>query len=377
MSIFVTRKQTKRIKDYEYQPFLSIIIPTYNEEKVIANRIGNLLLQDYPPDKFEIIVVDSGSKDNTIKISKELEKQHSKLKVIEEGRRNGKASAINLGKQFAKGDIVLVTDANDTFNESALTEIAPHFKNPRVGAVGGRFILKNIENDLVNSSSFYWDIESIMRRGESEFDSACSFHGEINAWRKNIVEADTNSLTEDLDMAIQIRKKGYKIVYEPKAVAYEAGPTTTKEQIIQKKRTMIGTIQSFIKFKKYFWLPSDKYSGIIYPSHKTLQIFSPFFLIGTLLTLLLLLALSELFVLTVYTLITIIIFALSLIIIRRQIAKMGLTNNDNNIKKSASFNPINIAKYVFLHEFIILLAWNDYLKKKYAVTWQKAETTRT
>jgi len=125
-------------KDYSYQPYMTIIVPAYNEEQVIKRRIENLLCQDYPEDKFEIIVIDSGSTDYTSKIAKGFEKDNSNVRVIEEGARKGKASAINLGKSYARGEIILVTDANTIFDANALREIAPHFKNPKIGAVGGR-----------------------------------------------------------------------------------------------------------------------------------------------------------------------------------------------------------------------------------------------
>ncbi len=369
------KNNKKTAKDYSFEPFVSIIVPTYNEEKVIVGRINNLLSQNYPSDKFEIIIVDSDSKDNTLILAKELGEKHTNVKVVEEGERRGKASAINLGKRVAKGEIVLVTDANDVFNDNALREIVPHFKNLRIGAVGGYFILTNSSNELVSASSFYWDIESLMRRGESVFDSACTFHGEINAWRKDIIDADPGSLTEDLDMAIRIRKRGFKIVYEPNAIAYEAGPSNAKEQIIQKKRTTLGTIQSFFKFKSYLWFPRDKYSGLIYPSHKTLQIFSPFLLIGVITTLLFSLVLQELIASMIYILITGALFLISLFILNQALTDIKATNTQRSDRTSSN-HIFNILKYVLLHELIILLAWKDYILKRYSVTWQKAETTR-
>jgi len=247
----ITRNRKASPKDYAFQPFISVVIPTYNEEKSIVPRIENILGQDYPGDKYEIIVVDSGSTDTTAQSVQKNFSQNHRVKLAQEGCRRGKASAINTAKGIAKGDIILVTDANTLFEKNVLSEIGPHFKNTRVGAVGGRLILSNVDDRLVASSSFYWDIESLLRAAESKLDSACLFHGEINAWRKNLVTANTSSLSEDLDMAIKIRKQGYKIIYEANAVAYEPGPETAREQIIQKKRTALGTIQTIFKHIKY------------------------------------------------------------------------------------------------------------------------------
>lgn len=371
----VNKKHKPPDNDYSYRPFISIIVPAYNEGTVIRRRIENLISQDYPGDKFEIIVVASGSTDDTPEIAREFEKDTSNVKVLEEDRRMGKASAINLGKSQAKGEIILVTDANTLFEENVLKEIAPHFKNPETGAVGGRFVLSNVENALLRASSFYWEIESLIRRGESILDSACLFHGEINAWRKDIIEADTGSLAEDLDMAIRIRRQGFRIVYEPGAVAYEAGPATRKEQIIQKKRTTIGTIQGFFKHKRYLWLPKDRYSGIIFHSHKTLQVFSPFLLLGALAVLIALLVLGKFVTPIACILATVIVFTVLLRLLTGEISDIR-DPSDSCGEEALPINLFGILSYVFLHEYIILLAWKDYIIKNYSVPWEKVESTR-
>lgn len=375
--VLIYKKRKRRLSDkgYSYQPFISIIIPAYNEEQVIKRRIENLLSQDYPKDKFEIIAIDSGSTDTTLEIAKGFEKNNSNVRVLEEGERKGKASAINLGKSYAKGEIILVTDANTVFDMNVLREIAPHFRNPKIGAVGGRFILSNVESELVRASSYYWELESLVRRGESALDSACLFHGEINAWRKDVVEADTSSLAEDLDMAIKIRRQGYKIVYEPNAIAYEAGPITKREQIVQKKRATIGTIQSFFKHKRYLWFPGDKYSGFIFPSHKTLQILSPYLLLGVLAMFIALLALGKFAISIAYILGVGALFSLSLTVLNRELSGTRTTHNPA-VKSILSSDLLNILSYVLLHEYIILLAWKDFVFGNYAVVWEKVESTR-
>ncbi len=362
-------------KDYSYQPFISIVVPTYNEEKCIKLRIENLLAQDYPVDRYEVIVVDSGSTDRTLETAKSYEAVNPNVVVLDEGERKGKASAINFGSSRAKGDIILVTDANTVFREIVLKEIAPHFKNPKVGAAGGRFVPSNVDNKLVRASSFYWNLESLMRRGESVSGSACLFHGEVNAWRKNVVELDKRSLSEDLDMAIQIRRQGHKIDYEPCAIAFEAGPTTVREQCVQKKRAAIGTIQCFFKHKRYLWFPRDRYSGVVFPSHKSLQIFSPFLLIGALAALVTTLALREYSMAAMFVLVTGVFVTVSGIVLNLMISRVNTETGYAPSALSLSRIP-GLVYYVLLHEVIILLAWVDYILGRYSVNWQKAETTR-
>ena len=139
-----------------------------------------------------------------------------------------------------------MTDANSSFDENVLAELAPYFENAKIGGVGGRYVVSNPENPLPAAEQFYWDLEDLLRTGESALDSACLFQGEINAWRKSIVKADPAMIGEDLDMSIAIREKGYKVAFEPKAVCYEPSPISFSEQLTQKKRRCLGTIQNML-----------------------------------------------------------------------------------------------------------------------------------
>lgn len=371
--------KTKSITEINgtYHPFVSIIVPAYNEEKNILSRIKNLVEMNYDKSNYEIIIVESGSTDNTFSIVRDyIIKNTGKpnIKIVREIERKGKASAINFGKKYAKGDIVLVTDANSTFDKNVLKFMLPHFENPEIGAVGGRFILSNSENNIVNSSSFYWNLEALMRKGESLLDSACLFHGEINAWRKDIVEADTSALSEDLDMSIKIRKAGYKISYEPRALVFEKGPTTYQEQIKQKKRTALGTIQNLLKHRKYLLKSINYYCFLIIPSHKYLQVLSPYFFIGFVFSLFVLLSLGQYYSITIFLLLSGIISIILLIFLLKVInveAKGIKTSN------SGRFHPIQILSYVLLHEYLILLAWKDFIFGEYSVLWEKVESTRS
>lgn len=273
-------------KDYNYKPFVSILIATYNEESVIASRLKNLLELDYPRNKYEILVINSGSTDNTSSIVESFTNcpkfSNPSIKLIEEDERNGKASAINLGQKYARGDIILITDANSLYDRSALREIMPHFKDPSVGAVSGKYIVSNPYRALPASEAFYWEIESIMFSGESYLDSVSTVIGTISAWRKELMNFNKKTLSEDLDMTIQVRSKGYKIKYEPEATVYELSAITSEEQIKQRKRICIGTIQNFFLHIRFFLTYPSLFTYVIFPSHKMLTMFSPFVLLSIL-----------------------------------------------------------------------------------------------
>lgn len=374
MAIIVSIKK-EEIQKTEYFPYISIVIPTYNEEKSILNRIDNLLKLDYPSDKYEIIIVDSGSIDRTQNFVTDFThkriKEAPRITLIVEEQRNGKASAINCAKNHSIGEIILVSDANAIFRPDALRHIGPHFIDPSVGAVGGRYCVSNTDNDLAASEAFYWDLEYVMRRGESQIDSACTFHGEINAWRKGIIDADVKMLAEDLDMCVSIRERNYRIIYEPRSIVYEPSATTEKDQIKQRKRTAIGTLQCIFKHKKFFFFPQNLYTGFIFPSHKSLPIVSPFIII---LIIACSVVLNDIYMVLFSFLISVIIALFFLFFLLCLMKRMNCGKYREKI--NPIYSAIKIVYYVILNEYIILLAWKDYATKKYSILWEKAETTR-
>jgi len=369
------KKSKPKSKDYSFQPFVSIIVPTYNEEKVIEKRIKNLFDLDYPKNKYEIIVVDSGSTDNTTEVVEKLIEKHvpsePTFRLIKENERKGKASAINFGKKHAKGEIVLVTDANSIFGKNVLKEMMPHFKNPKVGAVSGRYFISNPNKTLPSSESFYWEIEHITRLGESFLDSISTVIGTISAWRKKLMNFRSETISEDLDMTIQVRRNGYTIRYEPEAKVYEPSATTVEDQIKQRKRTSLGTIQNMFKHLGYFIPPRDFYSFLIFPSHKALAMFSPFILLA--IPILYILAWDIKVIITHFVL-TIFIFAGMFALVMSLKPRL---NKDEKKKSNFSISSIpKIIYYVLLNEYLIALAWKDFIFGTCSVLWERAESTR-
>jgi len=359
-------------KNYSFQPFFSILVPTFNEEAVIEERIQNLRALRYPKDKYEILVIDSGSSDTTKSIVQRVcaESGAPLTKLVCEDQRMGKASAINCGSAQATGDIILVTDANSFFDANVLAELAPHFERPEIGGVGGRYVVSNPRDPLPRTEQFYWDLESLLRSGESALDSACLFQGEINAWRKCLVDADPAMIGEDLDMSIAIRKQGYKVAFEPNAICYEPSPTSYGEQKTQKKRRCLGTIQNIFKHWRYLVIPKDWYRAMIFPSHKGLLMVTPFLFVGILLGYVLiwnpLLVLSHL-------LISAAAFLILLTVYLRFAPRLHQADASTS---PAKFSFLGVARYVLFDEYLLLLAWKDFFFGQYSVLWEKVDSTR-
>ena len=371
-------------KDYEYQPTFSIIIPAYNEEKVIINRLKNLEELNYPKDKYEIIVVESGSEDRTYQIVDSYIKNRSHkypvIKLLREKERKGKPSAVNFGKKYSNGEIILVSDANSIFDKNVLKELAPHFKDPDVGAVGGRYVPIK-DNPQEAGVDFYWDWEFLMRLGESQLHSTCVIHGEINAWRKELVELNPNLISDDLMIPLEVVSRGKKVKYEPKAIVYEKVPSNKIDEIKQRKKNAIGTIQ--VTFAYLRFLLSPRLYSAIYFSHKGLQLLFPFLVIIFAISLLWSIFEGNYFVIyavIAYGIMSIVLLSALLVLVRKAKLTYNLSlrerrSSDRGILSFITRIP-TILKYFLLLQYIVVLAWIDYVRGRYSVRWEKVESTR-
>ena len=365
MFLFLASKlfRKKHLISESYMPKVTLMIMSYNEAKVIEKKIKNSLELDYPKNKLEIFVVDSASNDGTQNIVKKYSKQ---VKLIEQGERKGKASAINYGMKYSSGDIIMITDSNAMINQQAIKKIARHFSNKKIGGVCGRFEARDIrETSIGAGGSIYWKIERFLRQNESMIDSAIHMSGEITAFRKGVIKkVDESSLSEDFDMAIRIRRAGFRILYEPDAIAYEPAPENINDLLTQKKRITIGTWQELIKHKNVLFNPRYGWYGlVILPSHKLFQVLTPFFMIF------ILICSALLCIMTNDSLMCIFLIAQGIFYFLTAISFLPF----KIIEKSPLFVFI---KYFMATNWILILGFFDFIRKKRIVTWKKIESSR-
>ncbi len=257
--------------DTDNLPTVSLITPTYNEENVIEEKIKNILELKYPEDKIEFLVVDSNSSDKTqIIINKFPE-----IKLVIQNEAKGKLSAINHAIKLAKNDIIVISDANAIMEKDALLQLCKPFADQSIGCVGAKYnAVGDSATKLISHERDYREREHELWRIETVFDS-CFVCGELFAFRKKLIQKmNEDTLGDDLDASIQVRGKGYKVVYQPLAVVYEKVPQSINDFKLQKIRRIIVTIRVLKYLKSVNW----KYK-FIYFSHKSIPIISPFLVI--------------------------------------------------------------------------------------------------
>jgi cellulose synthase/poly-beta-1,6-N-acetylglucosamine synthase-like glycosyltransferase len=236
----VTRES--QMPDPPTYPRMSVIVPAYNEEKVIRTTIESLLAADYP-DK-EIILVDDGSKDATLDIAMQYS---DKIKVVHK-ENGGKASALNQGMLYATGEIVTIVDADTIIGHSSLKHIAKAMAQENVVAVAGNIKVRNKVNWLTWCQALeYLSGIQIMRRGLDYFGAITIVPGALGAFRKKSLEEagshDKATLVEDFDATLKVLRSGMVVSGSNSAVSYTQAPQRLRDFYRQRKRWYRGNLQ--------------------------------------------------------------------------------------------------------------------------------------
>jgi len=276
LSVFPART----VRKGEITPSVSILVSVYNEQKVIEAKLRNCLALDYPKDKLEIVVGSDGSTDNTDTIV--AKHARAGVKLIRLNKRTGKVNALNVAIPRLKGEIVVFSDANTIYERDAIKKLVRNFADPRIGCVCGELVFKNgEENEVGNLEGFYWRFEQFLKRREGGRGALLGANGGIYAIRKALFEPlPSNTIVEDFVMPMKILEKGYKVIYEPEAVAHEETSKRIVQEMERRVRIGAGDFQALTLTWRML-NPFRGFPAFAYISHKVIRWFVPFFLIFT------------------------------------------------------------------------------------------------
>jgi peptidoglycan-N-acetylglucosamine deacetylase len=253
--IWMSYRQKKRHEKLVFYkgfcPPVSIVIAAYNEEKVICNTVRSVLNSDY--ENMEVLVVDDGSKDQTAHVVVNAFMDHPKVRLIRK-ENGGKSSAVNKGFKEAKGEIVIIIDADTLLAENAISLMVRHFEDDFVAAVSGNVKIGNKSNILTTWQHIeYVTGLNLERRAFDELNCIPVVPGAIGAWRKYLVASlgyyKEDTLAEDADITLTFLRKGYRIVYEEGAKAYTEAPEDLVSFLKQRLRWSYGTLQCLWKHR--------------------------------------------------------------------------------------------------------------------------------
>jgi len=239
-----------------YTPGVSVIVPAYNEEKVIVRTVASLLAQQYAG-ALEVIVVDDGSSDDTAGACEAAYGHEPRVSVYRKVN-GGKASALNYGIGLAEHEVVIGLDADTIFDDDTVAELVQPLADPSVAAVAGNAKVGNRINLVTRWQALeYVTSQNLDRRAFSLLDCITVVPGAVGAWRREAVlevggfREDT--LAEDQDLTLAMRRAGYSVAYADAAVAYTEAPDTLRGLAKQRFRWSFGTLQCAWKHRDAFF----------------------------------------------------------------------------------------------------------------------------
>ena len=245
--VFIKRLATKAkpladISD-DCLPEVTLMVCAYNEEDIIAEKMANTHLLDYPADRLHLVWVTDGSTDNT----NTLLSAYPEVEIVYSPERRGKAAALKHGIKEVETEIVMMTDANTMLNPGAVREIVRLMQDPKVGCVSGekKVMAKNDSDEAAQGEGLYWKYESTLKRLDGELYSAMGAAGELCVIRRQLMtEIPDDTLLDDFIISMEIVRTGYKIAYTSKAYAMEYGSADLHEESKRKRRIAAGGLQS-------------------------------------------------------------------------------------------------------------------------------------
>lgn len=310
ISLFVRKK----IKASQIEPFVSLLITAYNEEKDIGTKLGNSLGIDYPKDKYEIVVASDGSTDSTDEIVRSYENNEAGVRVVlhrVEGRL-GKTAAQNSAVNVCRGEIIVFSDAASMYDRGAIRAIVRNYNDPTVGAVSGMYKYINKEGSPVGFATImFWTLENFIKSRQSRIKTITGCCGCIYSIRKDLYTPLPPAIISDLVEPLTILQKGYRIVFEPAALAFEETTEKTKEEFNMRIRVIVRGMNGMLFVRKLFNPFRYPFVSMQLISHKVMRWLVPILSIVVFVSNCLLAAKSQFF--SILLIVQLIFYALAII----------------------------------------------------------------
>lgn len=252
---FKKRKLQKfpQIINENYKPFVTVMIPAHNEETVITNTVENILQMNYT--NFDVIVIDDRSTDNTASVIKNLEQKYEKVTALIRSKDAfpGKSAVLNDAFKIAKGEAILVFDADATVEPDFLSKLIPYLEPKDVGAVQARKVIRNKNQNLITRcQNNEYTMDTHFQVGRDSVKGAVELRGNGELIKRQALE-DINgwnnyTIVDDLDMSTRLHIKGWDVRFCPEAIVYEEGIAYIRPLYRQRRRWLEGTIRRYLEY---------------------------------------------------------------------------------------------------------------------------------
>ncbi|MCG3120195.1 MAG: hypothetical protein ALAOOOJD_02820 [bacterium] len=279
LTIIVAHLRQRRVQQQPITPSVSLIIPVWNEERAIAERLDNALALDYPAGRLEIIVASDGSDDNTHQIVASYAQRGVRLMSFP---RRGKIYALKDAVAAASGEILVFSDANSMYKSDALRMLMRNFADPEVGGVcGNQVYLKAKKADTTSEGEgLYWSFDKWLKNLESLTGSIVSAHGAIYAIRRTLYQPPASAaVTDDFAISTAVIAQGHRLVFESEAIAYEEPTASAALEFGRKVRIMTRGLRGVLLRRRLLNPWRYGFYSVVLFSHKVLRRLVPIFLL--------------------------------------------------------------------------------------------------
>jgi cellulose synthase/poly-beta-1,6-N-acetylglucosamine synthase-like glycosyltransferase len=273
------RLRRQPIERRDISATVSLLVPAYNEGRMIKAKIDNCLQLDYPPDRLEIIVASDGSTDATGRVIAEAAKA-GRIRGVVFPERRGKAAVLNDLVAMASGDILVLSDATTMVEPGSIRALVSNFADPRVGCVSGLYRLVASHGDSsAGPESLYWRYERFIRESESRLGVMLGAHGALYSMRRALFEPiPPGTRNEDFTLPVGILMRGYRSIYETRAVASEDSSEMTGFR--RRVGLAAGNYQQLGPLMRMRGWLRNPFVLFELLSHKILRLLSPFLILA-------------------------------------------------------------------------------------------------
>ena len=252
-------------------PTVSLVVAAYNEASCIQEKVRNSLALQYPADRFEVLIGSDGSTDGTDDLVRAAGDARVRLSAA---ARAGKTTVLNRCIPTAQGDIVVLSDANTMIEPDAIQKLVRHFEDPDVGVVCGKLRLFNPTKQDYEESA-YWNYESLIKLYEGRQGAVMGANGGLYAIRRRLfTQLPASTIVDDFVIPMRILEHGYKVVYEPEAVAHEETTEDYQKEFGRRARIAAGNFQA-LRMVPSLLLPTRGFAAFAFWSHKVLRWCAP------------------------------------------------------------------------------------------------------
>jgi cellulose synthase/poly-beta-1,6-N-acetylglucosamine synthase-like glycosyltransferase len=272
------RLRPRPVARHAWLPTVSIVVAVHDGERFIRSKLANLQGLDYPAELIDIVIACDGCHDNTVAIARRS--TDPRLTVLDFPNRRGKAACLNDAVALTRGEVLLMTDVRQRLSPAALKELVANLADPAVGAVSGELHMENVRTGFAQGVDFYWRYEKMIRHAESTAGSMIGVTGAIYAMRRALfTPLPVGTVLDDVMVPMRVAAQGKRVVFEPRAMAWDQPSQEPETERRRKIRTLAGNYQ-LLQLAPWLLSPIRNPLWFCFMSHKVLRLLAPWLIVA-------------------------------------------------------------------------------------------------